>query len=319
MTAQTVWLIAAAILIILGLVLFTVTMSVNHWDFTKLSTVTYETNTHEISHDFRNISIETDTADILFEPSDDGRCSVVCRETETTPHTVFVEEDTLVIRLDDKREWYEHIGINAGSPKITVYLPEVQYGALKIEEHTGDIDIPAALEFKSIDITASTGDVKSLAGVSKALAIHTNTGSIQAENASAEFVDLSVTTGHVNAKSIYCRDSFSVRVSTGKVKLSDVRCGRLYSTGDTGDLTMQNVVAEDSFSIERSTGDIKFDHCDAGEIIVKADTGDVTGSLLSEKIFMAQTDTGHVSVPRTTAGGVCEITTDTGDIKITVD
>ena len=48
------------------------------------------------------------------------------------------------------------------------------------------------------------------------------------------------------------------------------------------------------------------------------DTGDVKGSLLSEKIFIPTTDTGDVDVPKTVTGGRCEITTDTGDIKITV-
>ena len=32
-----------------------------------------------------------------------------------------------------------------------------------------------------------------------------------------------------------------------------------------------------------------------------------------------KTDTGRVDVPKTVEGGRCEITTDTGDIKITVD
>ena len=72
------------------------------------------------------------------------------------------------------------------------------------------------------------------------------------------------------------------------------------------------------FSIERSTGDVRFTDCDAAEICVKTDTGDVTGSLLSDKVFITNTDTGSVNVPETISGGKCEIITDTGDIKITI-
>ena len=61
---------------------------------------------------------------------------------------------------------------------------------------------------------------------------------------------------------------------------------------------------------------MKFDGCDAGELLVHTDTGDVSGSLLSEKIFIVRTDTGKISVPASVSGGRCEITTDTGDIKI---
>jgi len=49
---------------------------------------------------------------------------------------------------------------------------------------------------------------------------------------------------------------------------------------------------------------------------IKTDTGNVTGTLLSEKVFLVETDTGRINVPRTTAGGVCEITTDTGDVLL---
>ena len=41
--------------------------------------------------------------------------------------------------------------------------------------------------------------------------------------------------------------------------------------------------------------------------------------LFSDKIFFASTDTGSVNVPKTTTGGRCEITTDTGDIDIVVE
>ena len=39
---------------------------------------------------------------------------------------------------------------------------------------------------------------------------------------------------------------------------------------------------------------------------------------LTEKIFIAKTDTGEIKVPETTSGGKCKITTDTGDIKIEI-
>ena len=81
---------------------------------------------------------------------------------------------------------------------------------------------------------------------------------------------------------------------------------------------MQNVIAAETFSIERSTGNVTFDGCDAAEIWVETDTGDVTGTFLSEKCFLAKTDTGTVAVPKSTAGGKCEVTTDTGDIKLNV-
>ena len=107
-----------------------------------------------------------------------------------------------------------------------------------------------------------------------------------------------------------------INVSTGKTNLTDIKCKSLISDGSTGDFSLKNVIATEKFSIERSTGDVKFDDCDANEIWIKTDTGDVTGKLLSEKIFITETSTGDVNVPKSTNGGKCEITTSTGDIYI---
>jgi len=63
---------------------------------------------------------------------------------------------------------------------------------------------------------------------------------------------------------------------------------------------------------------VEFTACDAGEIVIETDTGDVEGTLLSDKIFITETDTGRIDVPKTTTGGRCQITTDTGDIKIKI-
>ena len=51
---------------------------------------------------------------------------------------------------------------------------------------------------------------------------------------------------------------------------------------------------------------------------LETDTGDVTGTLLSNKIFMYDTDTGDVSLPSVMSGGKCQIETDTGDIEISI-
>ena len=64
---------------------------------------------------------------------------------------------------------------------------------------------------------------------------------------------------------------------------------------------------------------LRCDRSAPAELFVETDTGDVRGSLLTEKTFIVQTDTGSVDVPETTTGGKCEITTDTGDIEIEIN
>ncbi len=313
-----IWLIVATSLILVGCIIFSGVMTMFKWDFTKLSTVKYETNNHEIVENFNDISIKTDTADIKFVLSDDEKCRVVCYEEKSEKHLIAAKDNTLTINVVNEKKWYEHIGINFGAPKVTIYIPQSEYGKLSIKSSTGNIEIPKEFKFESIDISESTGNVKNYASATGDIKIKTSTGGICVENVSSSVMELCVSTGKIDAFNINCEGDFKIKVSTGKTNITDVKCKNVISSGSTGDILLNNVVATENFSIERSTGDVKFESCDAAELFIETDTGDVKGSLLSDKVFITETDTGRISVPKTTTGGKCEITTDTGDIKIEI-
>ena len=313
------WLLAAGALVLIGCILFTGTLAAQGWDLTKLSTTSFETNTYEISEDFRNIEITTDTADVLFAVSDDDTCRVVCEEAEDEKHSVEVRNDTLTIENDAQNSWYANIGFSLGTPKLTVYLPQTQYRTLTIAGSTGNVDIPKEFAFDRAEITRSTGNADLAASVSQTAKITTTTGNIRVENITAGDLALSATTGAVEVSGARCQNGLTANVTTGAVRLRDVSCGSLVSSGDVGSIRLEDVIAAGEISIERSAGHVAFDACDAEELHVTTDTGAVSGSLLSDKIFFAQSDVGSVNVPKTTTGGICEITTKTGAIEMTVD
>lgn len=286
------------------------------WDFTKLSTVGYETDVHKIDEDYQNISVITKTADIVFTLSENAKTSVTCHEQKNVKHSVAVKDGTLVIEVVDTRKWYEHIGFNFQTPQITVSIPRREYGTLSISSSTGDVDISKEFKFQSITVSENTGNVTNYASASEGIKIKTTTGNIHVENASAQTIDLSVSTGKITASGVSCSGDITVGVSTGKVYLTDISCQSVISDGTTGDISLDRVIASGKLSIKRSTGDVKLEGSDAAEIFIETDTGDVTGTLLSDKVFIVQTDTGSVDVPKTVTGGRCEIRTDTGDIRI---
>lgn len=313
--SRKIWLIISISLILIGCIIFTGVMMVLNWDFTKLSTVIYETNEYAIAENYKNISIVTDTADIVFIPSENSK--ITCYEQKNAKHSVTVKEDTLSIQLIDTRKWYEHIGINFGSPKITIHIPQCEYGTLLIKSDTGDTEIPQNFKFESIDVSQSTGDVKTCAS-SKNVKIKTSTGNIDIKNATINSLNLFASTGNISLSDINCEEDIKIKVSTGKTNITNATCKNIVSSGSTGNLSLINVIAEENFNIERSTGDINFKECDANEIFVETDTGDVKGTLLSDKVFITSTDTGSINVPKSVVGGKCEISTDTGNITITV-
>ena len=316
--ATKIWLVTAFLLVVIGCLFFGGAMMAAKWDFSKLSAVKFETNEHEIGDEFSSISVKTDTSDITFVLSDNEKCKVECYEEEKAKHYVAVEGDTLVIKTIDEKSWYDYIGFNFTSPKIKVYLPKTEYSGLFIKESTGDVEIPKGLSFEGIDITLKTGDVSCFASATKLIKIKTSTGSICVEDTYAPAFELSASTGRITASNLVCNGDLSTAVTTGKTNLTDIKCKNLISKGSTGDISINSVIATEKISIKSSTGDIRFDDSDAAEIAVETDTGDVTGSLLTDKVFLTHTDTGKCDVPKTTVGGKCEITTDTGDIRVTV-
>ena len=78
MNKNKILLLTALASIATGIVIFVVVMAVNGWDFYKLETSGFETNVYEISEEFSDICINTNTADITFVLSKDEKCVVEC-------------------------------------------------------------------------------------------------------------------------------------------------------------------------------------------------------------------------------------------------
>lgn len=293
------WLAAGVFLMLLGGVLFAGAMAASDWDFTGLGAARYETNTYEPGEAFDNISIGVETAEIVFAPSGDGRCRIVCFEAENMRHSAAVRNGTLVIGTVDTRKWYDHIGIFHfyEQPTMTVYLPQKAYALLKIEGATGDVAIPADFSFEALEVRLSTGDV-----------------TVEAPSVGA--LRLSTATGRINVRSVGSEGDLELKTSTGAVELTDVTCADLRAESSTGTITLNNVTAAGAFRIRNSTGGVRFENSDAARISVRTSTGSVTGTLRSEKVFITETSTGKIDVPKTLAGGSCEITTSTGSIRI---
>ena len=293
------WLIVATSLVAVGCLLCLGALALVKFDVVKLSTVSYETNTYTIEEAYTNVSVITNTADVRFVPSETAQTTVVCYEQKGITHAVDVRDGTLTVAVQDTRKWYERIGVSFDSPAVTVYLPAGVYGDLCVKGNTGCVEIPQSFRFAEIAVKVSTGDVVCGASADNAMTLTTSTGAVTLSN-------------------VTCEGEVRVSVSTGRVRVLNVTCAHFTSDGNTGSLTLTNVVSRGKLTARRSTGDVKLEQCDAAELSITTDTGNVTGSLRSSKVFIVNTDTGRVNVPKTIVGGRCEITTDTGHIQMTV-
>ena len=313
-----VGIFVALALVLVGGAMFTVALALNGWDLSSLSSVKYKTVTHEPSGDFDSIFVQATSADVQILPSEDGNVKVVCTDAENVNYDVSIADGKLTVVRVDARKWYERIGIGFGAPAIKVYLPNEEY-SLTVELRTGDVEIPAEISLKNACVTGSTGNVRVSASVSGMLSIDIDTGNVFVFDNAVGALEVSNSTGSISLSKVAVEGDVSLELSTGDTGLADVTCTNLTSTGSTGGIEMENVIASGKMSIKRSTGDVEFYSCDAAEIFMKTTTGDIEGSLLTDKIFMTKSSTGDIEVPRTTSGGVCDITTSTGDIEIEIE
>lgn len=296
----SVILVVATMLVILGIAVLACTMIRLNWDFTALSTTNFETKTHILDQDFSRIAITTDTADIRICMSEDGQSKLVVTEQEKLNHRVQMENGMLTVTMEDARKWYEHISLfSFGESGITLYLPKTDYESLQVDISTGDVTVEEKLFIGDVYITTTTGDIR-------------------LEDLTADTIKLELSTGDITVASVTCHKDVQIDSTTGDVYLYDLQCENLITTGTTSDLTIKEGTAK-AMVIRRSTGDVYFQNADAGEISVEITTGDVSGSLRTDKIFNVQTTTGDVNVPESGAGGLCDITTATGDIQISVN
>lgn len=330
-------LIVAGALVLVGAGLFAGAMSAASWDFGALQTTKYEPVTYEVAEDFTNISIQTIESSIEFRTALDGKCKVECMESEHLTYSVSVQEGTLKITTKDTRQWYHNIGIfNTQRQNMTVYLPMEVYESLQIESNTGTVQAPSELLFGDVRVKLNTGMMKWESGVAHSMSVKTDTGFVQIKNvnmdgalsvetdtgradvngAKAQSIQVETKTGKAIVTDAIAKSTLHVTTTTGNAELNGCRAVDVFVETTTGKAKLADVVASGKMDIDTDTGDVVLDGCDAAEIEIETDTGDVNGTLLTPKIINTQTDTGRVDVPRGTSGGICEITTDTGDISI---
>ena len=297
-----IWLIIAGVLVVLGPVLIVGALAGVGFDVEKLGGETFKTATYDVGATFDEIAVDIDGIDVSFAPAQDDACKVVCTASEHQTNTVDVEDGTLRIRSAGTQAWYEQVlHFSFREPCMTVYLPQAAYDTLTVRSDTGDLSIPGGFSFGEIKIDGNDGDFSCAAAVNGDVDIRLDSGNVKLNNA-------------------VCEGNVIVQTDTGNVKLKGLTCAGINVESSTGNVELVDTLAKNgSFRIRNSTGNVQFKGSDAQEITVETDTGNVTGSLLSEKIFITQSSTGNISVPPSTKGGKCEITTSTGNIELKIE
>ena len=314
-------LILAAVLLATGVILIAAVLFHTNFQWKTVFPDNSVEKIYPVNEAFTDIQIQTNTDNVRFERAEDGVCRIECRESDRIIHTVTVKDDVLTVTQNtNNKEWYKNlVRINWEEWNTVIYLPETVYGSLTVSTDTGDIGIPQDFTFGEVKLSSDTGDISFFAAAQNGLSAESDTGDVAVEGVNPEKLAVSTDTGTISLSSVQTEGSVEVKTHTGRITFSNVRCGSVAASATTGDVQMNDLIVSGEMNVKTDTGDVAFSRCDASSLEIYTDTGDVSGTLLSDKVFITQTNTGKINVPETLSGGSCKITTDTGDIRITIE
>ena len=338
MKKNIVLIIVAICLIIAGAALVGAALVAADFSLSGLASEKFEEVTHTVNGDFEHIMISTDIHNVTLAPSTDSVCRIVGSESDALAIEAEIEDNILVVKIKDDRKWYDHIGIYTDEADMTLYLPKSIYTSLTVATLTGDVLILEDFTFDGAAIAASTADISVFAKIEGELALACSTGDITVSGVNPTKLDASVSTGDIHIENVTTEGKITLECSSGEVELHGVEAGEIVSKGTTSDILLKNVIVENEINIKRSTGDVtltstlsgslvietssgdvELNLSDAESIDIKTSTGKVDAILLSDKIFKCSSSSGSIRIPDTHSGGVCKVTTSTGNIHITID
>lgn len=315
--------------IVIGCIIFFITLAAINFDFSKFNTVEYTTNMYQITEPFYDIEIDSVMCDIRFVPSENNTIEVTCTEETDLTHRVYVENNTLKINCVDNRKWFRFMDINWGSNKseITVSLPlhkvvpageheEIaifgQYGNLYLKCGSGDIEIPECFGFSSVKIKTLSGDVN-CKNNSTDLSINSQSGNIYISGGIGfNSMDLKSSSGDIVMSNINGHN-ISAESNSGDIELLDVICMGINAEVTSGDINF-SVISGSNIFAESTSGDIDFSAIRSTDISVKATSGDIElKDTVCEGNLNIETTSGEVNLKDSDGKGI-EISSTSGDV-----
>ncbi len=241
--------------------------------------------------------------------------------------------------------------------EYTEIEPFGQYGNLYLKSSSGDIDIPECFGFHLVEINTSSGDVNCkndssdvtinstsgniyLSGIStnnmdlstssgaiklsdmncSVISAESNSGDIELTNIMCSDISAEVTSGDINFSIISSSNIFAESTS-GDINFSAIRSKEISVKATSGDVELKETVCEGNINMKTTSGEINLKDSDGKSLEISSTSGDVYGNLLTEKLFITETNSGDIDVPAIDITlnktlDKCRINTTSGDIKM---
>lgn len=320
MKTKKVPVIIAVILIAVGLIISFSAVTLSDYNIKDLQTLTYVTTEYNKLDKFDSIRIDNNNFDIhIIATPEVSRPEIVCEESAELYNEITVEKGTLYIESKDDRDVLEKfIGIYWQQLKVDIYLPKFsEYDNITVNS-ARNIAVTSNLTFNDVKINTTIGSVTCDAYVKNNVDIDTTSGNIYMTDTKTMNIDVSTTSGEILLYGVQAYERLDAQCTSGEIIITNSTASFSNLSTTSGDIDLTNYILDNDIRIECTSGDISLNDCDAENLDISTNSGDVTGTLLSEKIYSTNTNSGEVDIPLSGDGGLCKVETTSGDISISV-
>ena len=249
----------------------------------------FEEMTYDDRQDCDSFRIDVDNDSIRFQKSEDDKIHIKYQDSNFTGHQINVdrsgEKKLLTIKSEDKRQWYDYVGININFAEkgMIIYLPEKEYISIDASTINGSIRTSNNIEIK------------------ENMTFNTVNGQINMKKAKAENIFAESVNGKIEMHHCFSDKNIIAKSTNGNVEFKDAE--------------------SDCIHIETVNGGISLYDCDGNEISASTCNGNISGKIKNEMRYSCSVVNGTVTVPGPPLGyenakGNCYLSTVNGNITM---
>ena len=224
---------------------------------------------------------------------------MVCTGMGAIQHTAFVSGGVLEISSsEDYKLLQKLLKSRTALPKITVFLPQIEYSLLQIKS-LGNIEVMQGCKFGAARMSVGSGGLRFSAFASGMVEINGGYGDILFDHATVGSLDLTVSSGDVKIRSLNsernARGDIRITGSYGDVQVEDVFAGSLNVTVSSGDVRVQSVRCSGKVQFKSSYGNVELDDVKCRDLDSVGSSGDITlKRVIASNSFSIERSYGNV-------------------------
>lgn len=317
-------LIASASVTAAGLILLLGLFIKIKFDPKKLNDVPQKITVHDFDSEFTGIYVETEDADVRFVISENNKTTVTCIN-ETKDDIFAISNSNLTVKSVKKKKTgtvanpvIDFREDNAAD--ITIALPAKSIGDFAVITKNGTVEAEDYFLFETVNASLSTenGEIHYGVGTTGQCFIENKGGKIFIENLQCDSIDTRIEAGEVHLDSLELKGKLNIESKKGEVYIDGVKCDSFNAVSESCNLDIKDFHSEVNIVAETESGNMKIRHSDTNVIRIKTVSGDVDASFESPKIYTVTSKSGTVNTPDSLSGGMCDIYSDSGDIRIKI-